>query len=120
MPPTNNKPGHPPIGCWQRCLKTEYERLQPLLRLTTLTFGDVLYDSGDTIKARLFPCDSIISLLSAVAERSTLEVGIVGNEGMAGLPVFMGVNVSRTRALVQVEGSAMRMTSGPCVKKPIS
>lgn len=36
---------------------------------------------------------------------------MVGNEGMAGLPIFMGVNVSRTRALVQASGSAMRMTA---------
>ena len=36
---------------------------------------------------------------------------MVGNEGMAGLPVFLGVNVARTRALVQGSGSAMRMSS---------
>lgn len=91
--------------------KKEYQRLLPALKRTTLTFGEVLYDPGDTIRHVYFPNDSIISLLSAVAERSTLEVGMVGKEGMAGLSVFMGVNVSRTRALVQGEGSAMRMTS---------
>jgi len=91
--------------------KDEYQRLLPGLKRTILSFGDVLYDPGDTISHVYFPNDSIISLLSAVAERSTLEVGMVGNEGMAGLSVFMGVNVSRTRALVQGAGSAMRMTS---------
>lgn len=91
--------------------KKEYQRLLPALKRTTLTFGEVLYEPGDTIRHVYFPNDSIISLLSAVADRSTLEVGIVGREGMAGLPVFMGVNVSRTRALVQGAGSAMRMTS---------
>jgi len=91
--------------------KDEYQRLLPGLKRTILSFGDVLYDPGDTIRHVYFPNDSIISLLSAVAERSTLEVGMVGNEGMAGLSVFMGVNVSRTRALVQGAGSAMRMTS---------
>jgi CRP-like cAMP-binding protein len=91
--------------------KKEYARLLPDLKLTNLVFGDVLFDSGDTIKHVYFPNNSIISLLSAVTERSTLEVGMVGNEGMAGLPIFMGVDVSRTRALVQGSGSAMRMTS---------
>ena len=91
--------------------KKEYQRLLPQLRNTTLTFGDVLYEPGDKIKHVYFPNDSIISLLSAVAERSTLEVGMVGNEGMAGLPIFMGVGISSTRALVQASGSAMRMTS---------
>jgi CRP-like cAMP-binding protein len=91
--------------------KKEYQRLLPGLKHITLSFGEVLYEPGDTIKHVYFPNNSIVSLLSALSERSTLEVGMVGNEGMAGLPLFMGVNVSRTRALVQGAGSAMRMTS---------
>jgi CRP-like cAMP-binding protein len=89
----------------------EYKRLSPELKETALTFGEVLYEPGDTIKHVYFPNDSIISLLSAMSERSTLEVGMVGNEGMAGLSVFMGVNTSSTRAIVQGAGSAMIMTS---------
>lgn len=91
--------------------KKEYERLLPGLKRIPLNFGEVLYEPGDTIKHVYFPNDSIVSLLSALSERSTLEVGMVGNEGFAGLPIFMGVNVSQTRALVQGAGSAMRMTS---------
>ncbi len=91
--------------------KKEYERLLPGLKRIPLTFGEVLYEPGDTIKQVYFPNDSIVSLLSRTQERSTLEVGMVGNEGFAGLPIFMGVNVSQTRALVQGAGSAMSMTS---------
>jgi len=91
--------------------KKEYERLLPGLKRVPLDFGEILYEPGDIIKHVYFPNDSIVSLLSALSERSTLEVGMVGNEGMAGLPIFMGVKVSRTRALVQGAGSAMRMTS---------
>jgi|ERR1700752_937441 len=91
--------------------KEEYERLLPLLKRITLTFGEVLYEPGDKIKYVYFPNDSIVSLLSALSARSSLEVGMVGNEGMAGLPIFMGVNTSRNRALVQGSGSAMRMTA---------
>jgi CRP-like cAMP-binding protein len=91
--------------------KKEYERLLPGLKPITLTFGEVLYEPGDTIKHVYFPNDSILSLLSAMSETSSLEIGMIGNEGMAGLPIFMGVNVSRTRALVQGSGTAMRMTS---------
>ena len=91
--------------------KKEYERLLPGLKRIPLNFGEVLYEPGDTIKHVYFPNDSIVSLLAALSERSTLEVGMVGNEGFDGLPIFMGVNVSQTRALVQGAGSAMRMTS---------
>ena len=89
----------------------EYKRLVPELKPIELTFGEVLYQPGEIIKHVYFPNDSIISLLSAMSERSTLEVGMVGSEGMAGLSVFMGVNISPTRAIVQGAGSAMRMTS---------
>ena len=91
--------------------KKEYERLQPELKRITLTFGEVLYEPGDTMKHVYFPNDSIVSLLSTMSETSSLEIGMIGNEGMAGLPIFMGVKVSRNRALVQGSGSAMRMTS---------
>ena len=89
----------------------EYERLSPSLKPITVAFGEVLYEPGDIINHVYFPNDSIISLLSALSEGSTLEVGMIGNEGMAGLSVFMGVNVSSTRAIVQGSGSAMRMAS---------
>ena len=89
----------------------EFQRLRPKLELVTLTFGEILYNAGQNITHVHFPNDSIVSLLSVVGERSSLEVGIVGNEGMAGLSVFMGVDISRTQALVQGTGTAMRMRS---------
>jgi CRP-like cAMP-binding protein len=91
--------------------KEEYQRLLPELRPVTLAFGKILYEPGAIIRHVYFPNDSIVSLISEVAERSTLEVAIVGNEGMTGISVFMGVARSRTRALVQCGGSAMRMKS---------
>ena len=89
----------------------EYSRILPQLKPITLRFGEVLYECGDTISHVYFPNDAIISLLSTVKERSTLQIGMIGNEGMVGISVLMGVNKSPTRALVQGTGSAMRMTS---------
>src|SRR6185369_14485248 len=71
--------------------KNEYRRLLPKLKIVKLVLGEVLYDPGDVIKSVYFPNDSIISLISELSETSWLEVGMVGNEGMAGLAVFMGV-----------------------------
>jgi CRP-like cAMP-binding protein len=111
MPGETNH-GEPPANRLLAMLPgKEYRRILPELKRTTLTFGDVLYDPGDRIRHVYFPNNSIVSLLSAVGARSTLEVGMVGNEGMTGLPIFMGVDVSTTRALVQGAGSAMKMTS---------
>ena len=89
----------------------EYNRLLPKLKTVSLVLGEVLYEPGAVIKYVYFPNDSIISLISELSENSLLEVGMVGNEGMAGLAVFMGVNSSSTRALVQGAGTAMRMSS---------
>ena len=91
--------------------KNEYKRLLPKLKTVSLVLGEALYEPGDVIKYVYFPNDSIISLISELSETSLLEVGMVGNEGMAGLAVFMGVNSSSTRALVQGAGTAMRMSS---------
>ena len=89
--------------------RKEYRRLLPGLEPVTLAFGDVLFEPGDRLSHVYFPDNSIISLLSAVEDRELLEVGIVGNEGTAGLPVFLGVNRSRSRGLVQGAGDALRM-----------
>jgi CRP-like cAMP-binding protein len=91
--------------------KNEYKRLLPQLKTVNLVLGEELYESGEAIKYVYFPNDSIISLISELSGTSWLEVGMVGNEGMAGLAVFMGAGSSSTRALVQGSGTAMRMSS---------
>jgi CRP-like cAMP-binding protein len=104
--------GAPPINRLLATLpKNEYKRLSPKLKTVSLVLGEVLYESGDAIKYVYFPNDSIISLISDLSETSWVEVGMVGNEGMAGLSVFMGVGFSPTGALVQGSGTAMRMSS---------
>ena len=91
--------------------KSEYNRLLPKMKTVSLVLGEDLYEPGDAIKYVYFPNDSIISLISRLSGTAWLEVGMVGNEGMAGLAVFMGVGSSSTRALVQGSGTAMRMSS---------
>jgi CRP-like cAMP-binding protein len=95
----------------------EYQRLLPGLEQVTLAFGDILYEPGDTIGHVYFPDNGIISLLSKVERQKVLEVGIVGNEGVAGLPVVLGVRVSLNRALVQSAGTAMRMKAAALQKE---
>ena len=91
----------------------EYKRLQAHLEPIKLKFGEVLYEPGKAIRHVYFPLDCLISLLTAVDKRRTLEVGMVGNEGMAGMPFILGVGVSGVRAIVQGGGNALRMASAP-------
>ena len=91
----------------------EYQRLRARLEPVTLKFGQILYRPGKPIRHVYFPIDCLISLLTAVDRRRELEVGMVGNEGMAGTPFILGMGVSGVRALVQGGGTALRMASGP-------
>jgi CRP-like cAMP-binding protein len=95
----------------------EYNRLVAQMERVPLPFAEVLYEPGDTIQHVYFPNDSIVSLLSTVEDRSTLEVGIIGNEGLVGLSILLGVKTSPNRALVQGEGSAMRMKAAALRKE---
>ncbi len=86
-----------------------YQRLRPDLEEIPLSFGKILYEPGDIIRHVHFPNQGIVSLLTLVENRSALEVGIVGNDGMVGIQVFLGATTSFNRALVQGAGTAMRM-----------
>jgi CRP-like cAMP-binding protein len=91
----------------------EYQRLRAQLEPITLRFGQILYQPGKPIRHVYFPVDCLISLLTAVDKRRELEVGMVGNEGMAGMPFILGMGVSGVRALVQGAGDALRMAAAP-------
>jgi CRP-like cAMP-binding protein len=88
-----------------------YERLLPGLNPVELVFGDVLYEAGEPIRDVYFPSQSLVSLLTLVEGHLPLEVGLVGREGMVGIPLALGVNVSPVRALVQGAGPALKMNA---------
>jgi CRP-like cAMP-binding protein len=88
-----------------------YQALLTGLKPVKLNFGDILYEPGQQIADVYFPNDSLVSLLTLVDERSALEVGMVGREGMLGMPLTLGGSVSPVRALVQGSGTALRMNA---------
>jgi CRP-like cAMP-binding protein len=94
----------------------EYERLLGDLELVCLSYGQVLYQPGEQISQVYFPNDCPISLLTVVEGNRSLEVGLVGREGMVGSPLALGSATSPVRALVQGSGTALRMTSAHFMK----
>jgi len=74
-----------------------------------LSFGDVLYESAERIRHVYFPIDGFVSLLSPVDGHASLEVELIGNEGMVGVPLALGVDISPLKATVHGPGTALRM-----------
>jgi CRP-like cAMP-binding protein len=68
----------------------ELTRLLPNLQLLTLPLGDVLYESGEKMDYVYFPTTAIISLLYIMENGSSAEIGVVGNDGLVGIAIFMG------------------------------
>lgn len=75
-----------------------------------LRVADVPCRAGERIKHVHFPTDSIISTMTTLVDRSRLEVGLVGHEGMLGATVVLGINISAGHAIVQGAGGAWRMS----------
>lgn len=91
--------------------RKNYLRLLAGLEPVTLSFGEVLYETGKPIRHVYFPGDSLVSLLTPVEGHMALETGMVGREGMLGIPLALGIINSPMRAVVLGTGTALRMTS---------
>lgn len=87
-------------------------RLSPMFDTVQVDVGEVLCEPASPIRYIYFPHDSLISLLGVAEGRMTLEVGLVGREGMLGATVALGHDVSQVRGIVQRAGRASRMESG--------
>ncbi|QBB71635.1 Crp/Fnr family transcriptional regulator [Pseudolysobacter antarcticus] len=74
-----------------------------------LPLGSILHEEGDRIRHVYFPIDSFISMLTTVDGHSTLEVGMVGNEGMCEHAPILGGTIAPLRALVQGAGATWRI-----------
>jgi CRP-like cAMP-binding protein len=94
----------------------EVERLVPHLELIEMPLGHVLYESGSKFSHAYFPTSAIASLLCVMADGASAEIAVVGNEGIIGVPVFMGGETTPSRAVVQTAGYGYRM-KGPLLKK---
>jgi len=89
----------------------EYEQLQPYLEPVYLEFRQILYQVKEPIEYVYFPNNSVISMLNFTEEGQAVEVATVGNEGMAGLPIFWGAQDIPGQAFSQVPGEALRMSA---------
>ncbi len=100
----------PPINQILAALpEADYQRLSPHFTSVTLTSGQVLQEPDESVTTVYFPERAMISLVSIMLDGSTTEIGLVGNEGMVGLPAILGGERTTSRSIVQIAGSAIQL-----------
>lgn len=87
----------------------EYDRLRPAQDRVTFSLGDVIYESSGPLEYVYFPTTCVVSLLYTMENGSTAEMGLVGNDGVVGVALFLGGDTTPNRAVVQIAGQALRM-----------
>jgi cAMP-binding proteins - catabolite gene activator and regulatory subunit of cAMP-dependent protein kinases len=83
--------------------------LEPQLERVQLAIHDVIAEAGERFTHVYFPESAVISIVTYMADGTGVEVGTMGNEGMAGLPAYLDVDASESRTFCQVRGAALRM-----------
>jgi CRP-like cAMP-binding protein len=89
----------------------ELERLTPHFQTIPLVFKETLFEAGDRTEFIYFPLSGMISLVASTESGSFIEVGIIGKEGMTGVPVVLGDDISSLLGVVQAPGSALKLSA---------
>lgn len=89
----------------------EHDRIISKLKPVNLKLGQVMHESGDSMDYVYFPTTAIFSLLCIMENGATAEIGVVGNDGILGIELFMGGETATNRAIVQSAGHCCRMSA---------
>ncbi len=96
-------------GILAHLLGSGYSRLRPRLEHVVLKHGATLYRADQQIEYVFFPEDAVVAMVDSLHDRRTVEVGVIGHEGMVGINIFLGGIVTPDKAVVQLAGGAVRM-----------
>jgi CRP-like cAMP-binding protein len=89
--------------------REDFDRLAPHLEPLDLANGHILYEIGERMKHVYFLSSGMVSLVSQSAAGASVEVGLVGREGMAGISTILGVDETPHQTMMQIHGSALRL-----------
>jgi CRP-like cAMP-binding protein len=79
-----------------------------------LSQRQILHAAGAPIEDIYFPEEGLGSVLNAMANGTTIEVGMIGKEGVIGLSALLGAEISAQTALIQIPGAGYRMSASRC------
>ncbi len=87
----------------------ELSRIAPQMGGFVLKPGEVLYEAGHAQPWVYFPCGAVVSLLHVIENGNSIEIAMIGNEGMVGMANLLSGGAAFDRAVVQSGGAALRM-----------
>ncbi len=90
--------------------RQQYPLLFSSLQAVSLHRGEILYDQADPIRSTFFIMSGMVSLLATTEDGSTTQVGMVGDEGLVGIPAILRVSATPYQVIVQIPGRAMRVS----------
>jgi CRP-like cAMP-binding protein len=89
----------------------ELDRFAPQLQRVPLVFKETLFEAGDRLHFVYFPLNGVISMIASMESGNSVEVGMVGKEGMTDVAVVLGDDISCHRGTVQHAGSALKLSA---------
>jgi CRP-like cAMP-binding protein len=95
----------------------EFERLRPKLRDVSFDLGKILYQAEEPIESVYFVNQGIVSWLATLEDGNTVEAGVIGNEGLAGVAILLGATSTPNQALCQAEVHASRISRADIVSE---
>ncbi len=96
--------------------EADWQRWRPLLEPIAMPLGHSLYEPGAVPTHAYFPTSAIVSLLYVTESGASAQIAVVGNEGIVGVPLFMGGGSTPSRAVVHSAGEGYRMP-GPAIRE---
>lgn len=91
--------------------RPQYSLLFASLQMVNLARGAILYDLADPIRSGLFIVNGLVSFLATTEDGASTQVGVVGDEGLVGVSLILGISKAPHQAVVQIPGLALRIRS---------
>jgi len=88
------------------------EKIHAQLQPVSFKPGNTIYHPEDLIDYVYFPETCVASRLSLMEDGSTVEIGIIGNEGIIGITTFVGATIAHNWTVVEIGGTALRIRAG--------
>ena len=91
--------------------RRDREALLSRCETVDLSFGQILCEPREPLRFAYFPLTGFISLVTSLGDHAPMEMGLIGNEGMLGVTLMLGVDNAPLRGVVQGKGTALKIST---------